>query len=181
MFEPSPAALEPEDHVGGGGLEHEFKVRAKAGGAGLEAASFVDVVEALEFGFENFECGADTDVKVAGGLEEFVAIGESVAAVSVNGQAGEEEASALAELEREGGDLRGPVFAAEEDLGVAGEVFKTDVGERAAEVAGGDFFKLVGLVEDDGGGFREDARVRRAAGGEADGGVGEEEVVIDDD
>ena len=45
----------------------------------------------------------------------------------------------------------------------------------------GDLFKLVRLVEDDGGSFGENAGVGRVAGGEADRGVGEKEMVIDDD
>ncbi len=104
-----------------------------------------------------------------------------MAAVGVHGEGGEEEARTLAELLGEGGDLRGRGLAAEEDVGVAGEVLEAEVGERAAEVLRGDLLKLVGFVEDDGGGFREDAGVGSVAGGEADGGVGEEEVVIDDD
>ena len=37
------------------------------------------------------------------------------------------------------------------------------------------------LVEDDGGSFGENAGIGRIAGGEADRGVGEKEMVIDDD
>ncbi len=46
------SALEPEDHVGGGGFEHEFEVGAEGGGAGLEAGGFVEIGEAVEIGFD---------------------------------------------------------------------------------------------------------------------------------
>ena len=54
-------------------------------------------------------------------------------------------------------------------------------GERDAEVLRGDVFELVGFVEDDDGGFGEDAGVGGSGGLLLDGKVGEEEVVIDDD
>ena len=53
--------------------------------------------------------------------------------------------------------------------------------DRQAEVAGGDFFELVRLVEDDGRGLGQNAGVGRAGGLLLDGEVGEEEVVVDDD
>ncbi len=40
------AALQPEDHVGGLGFEHEFESARRRGGAGLEPGSFVDVARA---------------------------------------------------------------------------------------------------------------------------------------
>ena len=109
------------------------------------------------------------------------AIGEGMAAVSRHREDGEEEACTLAELLGEGGNLRGRGSAAEQDVCVAGQVFEAEIGERAAEVLRGDLFKLVGLVEDDGGRFRENAGVGSVAGGETDRSVGEEEMVIDDD
>ena len=67
------------------------------------------------------------------------------------------------------------------DLDVAGELVEALGGEADAEVVGGDLFELVGLVEDDGGGFGEDAGVGGVGGLLLDGEVGEEEVVVDDD
>ena len=46
---------------------------------------------------------------------------------------------------------------------VAGEFVKALVGEADAEVVAGDLFELVGFVEDDGGGFGEDAGVLRCS------------------
>ena len=104
-----------------------------------------------------------------------------MAAIGGHGKRGKEKARTLAELLGEGRDLRGGRFAAEKDFSVAGKIFEAKVRQRAAEILRGDFFKLVRLVEDDSGGFRENAGVWRVAGGEADCGVGKEEVVIDDD
>jgi hypothetical protein len=104
-----------------------------------------------------------------------------MAAVSGHGKGREKKACALAELLGESGNLRGGGLAAEEDIGVAGQVFETEIGERPAEVLRGDFLELVGLVEDDGGRFRENASVGSVACGETDRSVGEEEMVIDDD
>ena len=50
------------------------------------------------------------------------------------------------------------------DLDVAGELVDALGGEADAEVVGGDLFELVGFVEDDGGGFGEDAGVGCAGG-----------------
>ena len=74
-----------------------------------------------------------------------------------------------------------PELPRSENVGVAGKIFESEIGERAAEVLRGDLFKLVRLVEDDGGSFGENAGIGRIAGGEADRGVGEKEMVIDDD
>jgi len=104
-----------------------------------------------------------------------------MAAVSGHRKGGEEETRTLAELLGEGGDLCGRGLAAEKDIGVAGEVFAAEVGERPTEVLRGDLFELVGFVEDDGRGFRENAGVGSVACSEADRSVGEKEMVIDDD
>ena len=55
------------------------------------------------------------------------------------------------------------------------------MGEADAEVVGGDVFELVSFVEEDGGGFGEDAGVGCIAGLLLDVEVGEEEVMVDDD
>ena len=142
---------------------------------------FVHFSEAFHLRLNELEGGAHGEVEVAGGLEKLFAVGERMAAVGGHGKGGEEEARTLAELLSEGGDLRGGGLAAEQDVGVAGEVFETEIGERPAEVLRGNLFELVCFVEDDGGGFRKNAGVGRVACGEADRSVGEEEMVIDDD
>jgi hypothetical protein len=76
----------------------------------------------------------------------------------------------------------GVVFALfQHGFGVAAEVFEAQVAHRDAEVVAGDVFELVGFVEDDRAGLGNHAGVGRAAGHLADGEVGEEEVVVDDD
>ena len=104
-----------------------------------------------------------------------------MAAVGGERQRGEEHAGALAELLGEGGDGRGALLAAQERVDVAGQLFKANVRDGEAEVTRGDLFELVGLVEDDGGGFGQDAGIGRAGGLALDGEIGEEEVVVDDD
>ena len=76
------------------------------------------------------------------------------------GEGAEEEAGAVVEGGAGGGDGGGErVFGLEHDLDVAVELVEALGGEADAEVVGGDLFELVGLVEDDGGGFGEDAGV----------------------
>ncbi len=104
-----------------------------------------------------------------------------MAAIGGHGQRGEKKTRSLAKLLRECRDLRDAGVAAEQDVGVAGKVFKAEIGERAAKILRGDLLKLVRLVEDDCGGLRENAGIGRVAGSEADRGVGKEQVVIDDD
>ncbi len=174
------ASLEPEDHVGGIGLEHEFEIGAERGGAVFEAGDFIEIGDAIELGFDDRKSGADSEVEIARGLEEVSTVGEGMTAVGRHGKSGEEEARPLAKLLSECGNLRGAGIAAKKDVGVAGEIFKAEVGERAAKVLRGDLFKLVRLVEDDGGGFGKNAGVGRIAGGKADRRVGKEEMVIDD-
>ncbi|MEI9968809.1 MAG: hypothetical protein WDM87_09350 [Terracidiphilus sp.] len=158
------AALEPEDHVFGGGFEHEFEIRAEKGYAVFEAGSFVEIGEAFEIGFDEPERGANGQVEVAGGFEKFFAVGKGMAAVGGHRERGEKHARTLAELLGESGDLRCGGFAAEQDFGVAGQIFEAKVGERAAEILRGDFLKLVSLVEDDRGGFRQNTGIWRVAG-----------------
>ncbi len=128
----------------------------------LEAGRFVDFSEALHLGLKQLEGGADGEIEFAGGFEELFAIGEGMAAVGGERQRGEEHAGALAELLGEGGHGCGALLAAQEHVDVAGQLFKANVRDREAEVIGGDFFELVGLVEDHGGGFGQDAGVGRA-------------------
>ena len=99
----------------------------------------------------------------------------------LHGQAGKEHARAVAELLRGGGHLFGAGLAAQQNIGVAGQLFEANVADREAEVAGGDLFQFVRLVEDDRGGFGQNAGVGRAGGLLLDGEVGEEQVVVDDD
>ena len=175
------APLKPEDHVGGFGLEHKFEVGAEGGSAVFEAGSFIEIGDAVELGFDERERRANGKIEVTRGFEEFFAIGEGMAAIGGHGEGGEEETRALAKLLGKCGNLRGGGVAAEKNVGIAGKIFEAQIGERAAEVLRGDLFKLVGLIEDDGGGFGEDAGVGRIAGREADRRVCKEEMVIDDD
>ena len=95
---------------------------------------------------------------------------------------GEEEAGAVVEGGAGGGDGGGEgVLGLEHDLNVAVELVEALGGEADAEVVGGDLFELVGLVEDDGGGFGKNAGVGSVGCLLFDGEVGEEEVVVDDD
>ena len=73
------------------------------------------------------------------------------------------------------------VFGLQHEVDVADELVDALGAEADAEVVGGDLFELVGLVEDDGGGFGEDAGVGGVGGLLLDAEVGEEEVVVDDD
>jgi hypothetical protein len=178
---PRDAALHPIDHVAGVGFEQELELGAEAGDALAQAGRFVDAFEGLHFGFKAAKDGADGEVEVAGGFEELFAGVEGLAAVAGDGQAGEEEAGALAELLGDGGERLGALLAAELGIGVAGQLFKTEIADGEAEVLRGDFFELVRLVEDHGGSLGQDAGIGRAPGLLLDGEVGEEEVVVDDD
>ncbi len=173
--------LEPEDHVGSIRFEHELEVGAETGGAIFEAGNLIEIGDAIELGFDQRERGTHGEVEIAGGFEEFFAVGEGMAAVGGHGEGGKKEASALAKLLGKRGNLRGGGVGARKNIGVAGEIFEAKVGERAAEVLRGNVFELVRLVEDDGGGFGQNSGVGGAAGGQTNGGVGEEQVVIDDD
>ncbi len=75
----------------------------------------------------------------------------------------------------------GAFLAAQQRVGVAGQLFKAHVADREAEVARRHLFQLVRLVEDHGGGLGQNAGIGRAGGLALDGEVGEEEVVVDDD
>ena len=125
--------------------------------------------------------GAHGHVEVAGGFEELLAPGEGLAAVAGHGQPGKEHAGAVAKLLGDGGQVLRALLAAQQHVGVARQLFKADVADREAEVAGGHLFQLVRLVEDDRGGFGQNAGVGRAGGLLLDGEVGEEQVVVDDD
>ncbi len=57
------------------------------------------------------------------------------------------------------GHAVGAFLAAQQQVNVADEFVEADVARPRAEVAGGDLFEFVGLVEDDGGGFGQDAGV----------------------
>ena len=176
------AALEPIDHVAGVRFEQEFELGAQAGDALAQAGGFVDAGEPLHLGFETAEGGADGHVEVAGGFEELFAAVEGLAAVAGHGQPAKNMRARSRSCWRERrADCVGALFAAQQGFGVAGQLFKAHVADREAEVAGGDLFELVGLVEDHGGGLGEDAGIGRAGGLLPDGEVGEEEVVVDDD
>ena len=160
---------------------------ADVGGALAEAGGFFDFPEALEFAFEAREGVEGAEVGVAALFEELGAVGEFACgrgrtALRRDGQRAEEEPRAVAE--GGGGAFDGGgagAFGAEHGLDVAGEFVEAVRGEGDAEVLAGDVFEFVGLVEDDGGGFGEDAGVGGAGGLLLDGEVGEEEVVVDDD
>ena len=122
---------------------------------------FIDLGEALHFGFHQLEGGADGKVKLAGRLEKLFAVGERMAAIAGEREGGEEHAGALAELLGESGHGSGALLAAQEYVGVASQLFKAEVGEGAAEVLRCDIFKLVGLVEDDRSGLRQNAGIGR--------------------
>ncbi len=55
-------------------------------------------------------------------------------------------------------------FAAQQHVGVAGQLFKAHIADREAEVARGHFFKLMRLVEDHRRGLGQNARIGRAGG-----------------
>ncbi len=178
------AAFDPEDGVGIARFEQELEVRGDVGGAFPEARNFLDIFDAFELRVEAVESVARAGVGVAGVFEELVAGGEVHAAdeIGTRGQRGEEEARAFAQSGGSGVDAgRRGAFGAEHGLDVAGEFVESVQTERDAEVVAGDLFELVGLVEDDGGGGGQDAGIGYVARFEADGEVGEEEVVVDDD
>ncbi len=161
---------------------------ANVGDAFAQAGGLFDVLEIFEFAFEAGEGVEDGGVGVAGLFEEGFAVEEGHAAstvghaVGVGGEDGEEEAGAV--FEGGAGAFDGAaagLFGFEEDLGVADQLVDALGAEADAEVVGGDLFELVGLVEDDDGGFGEDACVGCAGGLLLDIEVGEEEVVVDDD
>ncbi len=64
---------------------------------------------------------------------------------------------------------------------IADEFVDALVRETNAEVVGGDLLKLMGLIEDDGGGLRQDTGIWRADCLLLDAEIGEEQMVIDDD
>ena len=178
------AALDPEDGVGVSGFEQEFEVIADVGGALAEAGGFVDFAESLEFAFESLEGVDGAEIGIAACFQEVGAVDEFEAAevAGADRERGEEELRTLTDglggaLDGRGGDA----FASEHGFGVAGQLVKAGVGEGNAKVLAGDVFELVGFVEDDGGGFGQDAGVGRSGGLLFDGEVGEEEVVVDDD
>ena len=182
------AALDPEDGVGVGGFEKELEVVLDVGGAFAEAGGLVDVLEVFELAFEAGEGVECSGVGVAGLLEEGLALVEGHASGggraegAFAGEGSEEEAGTLLERGAGVGDGAGEgVLGLEHGLDVAGELVDALGGEADAEVVGGDVFELVGLVEDDGGGFGEDAGVGGVGGLLLDGEIGEEEVVVDDD
>ena len=157
---------------------------ADVGGAFAEAGGFFDFAQLFELCFEAHEGVGGADVGVAASFEEVGAVGELEAAEVgwACGERAEEELGAF--LNRRGGGFDGEggdLLGAEHGFGVAGELVEAGVGECDAEVLAGDVFELVGFVEDDGGGFREDACVGCAGGLLLDAEVGEEEVVVDDD
>ena len=102
-------------------------------------------------------------------------------AVALLRQCAEEHPRPLAQLLREQDELRGTFLAADQKVGIANKVFDAHVRQRTAEVIRGDGFELVGLVEDDGRGRRQNAGVGRSHGFGAYGGIGKEEMVIHDD
>ena len=120
-------------------------------------------------------------VKVAGGFEELFAGVEGLAAVACHGKPGKEQAGALAKLLGGGGEVLGALFAAQQCIGIARQLFKADVADRESEVVRRNLFQFMRLVEDDRGSLGKDAGVGRAGGLLFDGEVGEEQVVVDDD
>ncbi len=123
------APLKPEDHVGGSGLEHKLEVGAEGGDAVFEAGSFIEIGDAIELGFDERERGADGEVEVARGFEEFLAIGEGMAAIGGHREGGEKETRALAKLLGKCWNLGGAGVAAEKNVGIAGKIFEAQIGE----------------------------------------------------
>jgi hypothetical protein len=153
-------------------------VGGDVGGAFAQAGDLVDVLEAVEFAFEAGEGVEGCGVGVAALFEEVGAGVEGHAAEAGRGAGGIVVRGAR---RRRCGRVRGGwrrrsrwrcggVFGAEHGLGVAGEFVEALGGEADAEVVAGDLFELVGLVEDDGGGFGEDAGVGGSGGLLLDGG-----------
>ena len=193
---PATAALEPEDGVAVVGFEEESQLLADVGGAFAERRGLFDSAQALELELEAMQRIGEGEVEVAAGFEEVFAVKEGHAAITGlaaftvaagfgpagSGQSGEEQACPLARGLR-GSDDAGiqRLFGAEHGFEVAGEFLEADIAEADAEVTGGDVFELMRFVEDDDAGFGKDSGIRRRAGLQLNGEVGEEEMVIDDD
>ncbi len=141
------AALDPIDHIVRVGFEKEFELGAEACGTLFKAGSFFHFLEPIHLGLEHAERGANGEIKFAGSFEKLLAVGEGMAAVGSVRQACKKETRAVAELLRERGNAARGIFAAKEHVDVASELFKTDVRDGEAEVAGGHFFQLVGFIE----------------------------------
>ena len=102
-------------------------------------------------------------------------------AVALVRQRGKEEPRPLAQLLREQVNLRRAFLAAQQYIGVARKVLEAHIRKRAPEVIRRHLFEFVRLVEDDGCGLRQNARVRRGRRHFTHRGVGKEEVMIHDD
>lgn len=173
-------AFPPVDVVGFLAFEEEGKFGAKFGAATGDAEDFFGFfLEGGDFGFEGFDGAGEFFVGFAVLIEEVFAFFrlERVAAF-FGGELLEEAAGRF--LDAGGAAEDGGFGGAGETeglLGVAGKLFEAVVGDGAAEVVAGGVFDFMGFVEDNGLIVGED-------GGEivlADGEIGEEEMVIDDD
>ncbi len=176
------AALDPIDRVLLAALHEERELGVEFVGAADEVVDLVGLAgDGLELGVELADDVLEADELGAELFEKLLAVGEGEAAVAL-GEQREEKLRALAdasgELDEIGGD---DLFFADGDFEIAQEVFDLEVGDRDAEVAGGNVFELVSFVEDDAGGRGQDSGVGSFLGGELDREVGEEEMVVDDD
>jgi len=73
------------------------------------------------------------------------------------------------------------LFAAQQQVGVAGQFFKANIRDRKAEVARSHILQLVCFVKYDCGSLRQNTRIRRTRRLLLHSQVGEEKVMVDDD
>jgi len=150
----------------GRGIREEGEVGADVGGAFTQAGGLFDVLQVVEFAFESSErvedavcssrrslrgrprgCGKGMRPGPAGNPADSVGrIAKNMRERSLRMAQALSIADVLASLPSASGRRRG-------------EFVDALVAEADAEVVGGDLFELVGLVEDDGGGFGQDAGV----------------------
>jgi hypothetical protein len=174
------AALEPIDEIALPGFEEECEFAAHLGGAAGEANDFLRFGgHGGDLGFDAFERSGEIVERGTMTIEERSALGfiEGIAAFAFRKRF-EEMTGTLAKLNN-AAEKRRSIEAGEakNDLGIARELLEAVAGDLAAEIIAGHRFDFVGFVENDGGVIGED----RAEIVLADGEIGEEEMVIDDD
>ena len=134
-------------------------------------------MDELQVTDEEVERGQDVAVEFAVEGEEFVAAGEAGAAIAA-GEAVEELQGDLFKALEDAVEFFGAELAdAGEGGDVAAEVEHFVSADGEAEVLAGDVFDFVRFVEDHGVVIGQDLPLVGAANGE----IGEEEVVVDDD
>jgi hypothetical protein len=115
-------------------FQQEFQLRAEAGDALLESRCFVDFFQGADFLFDALERCAHCHVKVARGFQKLFALGKGLASVAGHGQAGKKHARAVAQLLCQGGQISSALFAAQQCVNVARQLFTANVTDRKPEV-----------------------------------------------